>query len=276
MIFSGFISGIIPKTKLKPTSIVILPFINLVPSNFTTLNSALWFAKDQCGKYGIRFAPFTCDQPLYVKVAEIIASTPEFRDIFLAILGGFHMAMSYLGSIGYIMRGSGLEDMWTEVYAPDSVNQMMTGHHYSRSIRANYLAGAAVCKVISDSANPDEGLSIDTIVTAERIIMSGTESTDAETQDIVDNYQKIMGISEDDPRTRKLWKLYVKLVVILCLYIYSERVGDLELQKWCIRQMIPIFHAAGHLPYARCSRLFVQQLDDLKYRLDVSISTISL
>ena len=36
-------------------------------------------------------------------------------------------------------------------------------------------------------------------------------------------------------------------------------------------QMIPIFHAAGHLLYARCSRLFVQQLDDLKYRFDVSI-----
>ena len=96
------------------------------------------------------------------------------------------MAMSYLGSIGYIMRGNGLVDMWTDVYATDSVNQMITGHHYSRSIRANYLAGAAVCKVISDSANPDEGLCIDIIVTAERIIMSGTESNDAETQDIVD------------------------------------------------------------------------------------------
>jgi len=35
--------------------------------------------------------------------------------------------MSYLGSIGVIMGGSGLEELWETAYAKNSVSQMVEG-----------------------------------------------------------------------------------------------------------------------------------------------------
>ena len=57
--------------------------------------------------------------------------------------------MSYLGSIGHIMTGSGLSDLWEMVYAKGSVVHMLTGHAFSRALRANLLAGAALMFVLS-------------------------------------------------------------------------------------------------------------------------------
>ena len=58
--------------------------------------------------------------------------------------------MSYMGSIGYIMGGSGIQKLWEEVYAPDSLNHMITGHTYSRALRAHFLKSAAVTGIIQE------------------------------------------------------------------------------------------------------------------------------
>ena len=39
--------------------------------------------------------------------------------------------MSYLGTIGYVMSGNGLENLWETVYAPNTVAHMLTGHAYA-------------------------------------------------------------------------------------------------------------------------------------------------
>ena len=57
-------------------------------------------------------------------------------NVFLP-LGGFHLLMSFMGSIGYIMAGSGLKEVWETVYAPKSTEKIMTRHSFSRAIRAH-------------------------------------------------------------------------------------------------------------------------------------------
>jgi len=47
--------------------------------------------------------------------------------------------MSDLGSIGQIMTGSGLAELWERVYAKGSVVHMLTGHAFSHALRANML-----------------------------------------------------------------------------------------------------------------------------------------
>ena len=51
-------------------------------------------------------------------------------------------------------------------------------------------------------------------------------------------------------RTGKLWVKYLRQIQILRLFIYAERTGDWYLHLYCVAQMIPIFHASGHLAYA--------------------------
>ena len=86
-------------------------------------------------------------------------------------------------------------------------------------------------------------------------------------QDVVKKVDEIMSRNEDDSRTIKLWKTYFKMAKVLCLFLFSERVGDWDLQKYCLRLMIPIFHATGHLAYAKCTRITLQQMDTLKDRI---------
>ena len=65
--------------------------------------------------------------------------------------------MSYMGAIGSIMAGSGLEELWGSVYASGSISHMMNGHAYSRALRAHFLSQAALIKVIFDNRNEGAG-----------------------------------------------------------------------------------------------------------------------
>ena len=65
--------------------------------------------------------------------AEIVLSSPEISQLFVR-LGGFHLLMSYLGSVGYIMSGTGIETLWETVYAGNTVIHKLTGHAYVRAL----------------------------------------------------------------------------------------------------------------------------------------------
>ena len=47
--------------------------------------------------------------------------------------------MSFLGSIGYIMQGSGLQALFELIYAAGSVNAMLNGKDISSVTRAHTL-----------------------------------------------------------------------------------------------------------------------------------------
>ncbi len=49
------------------------------------------------------------------------------------------MQMSFLGSIGHLMAGSGLQELLEIVYAANSVKHMLTGKAISRAIRGHLL-----------------------------------------------------------------------------------------------------------------------------------------
>ena len=64
--------------------------------------------------------------------------------------------------------------------------------------------------------------------------------------------------------TAKLWLQYLELVTQLKLYIASIRLGDIDTHQYCLVKIIPLFHAVGHLAYAKCTRLYLQQLSNCK------------
>lgn len=54
-------------------------------------------------------------------------------------MGGFHNLMSFLGSIGHLMGGSGLREILETVYAPNACEHILTDKAISRAIRAHLL-----------------------------------------------------------------------------------------------------------------------------------------
>ena len=99
-----------------PSSLIFLPLIDLNPSDMNCIYSTLTFICEHAQRYGT-IPMITFDQPLWWKALNIILSVPDespLKSIILR-LGGFHTLMSFLGSIGHIMEGSGLQHILEQV-----------------------------------------------------------------------------------------------------------------------------------------------------------------
>jgi len=87
-------------------------------------------------------ACITFDQPLWLKAIEI--SKAAALNSIVCRLGGFHLRMSFLGSVGTVMHGSGLQEVVGFVYGSDTVEHMLSGKALSRSIWAHLLIQSAL------------------------------------------------------------------------------------------------------------------------------------
>ena len=101
----------------------------------------------------------TFDQPLWYKASGIIAKK---KLNIICRLGGFHTLMSFLGAVGDMMSGSGIEELLELVYATNSIGHMMSGKAFSRAIRGHFLVDSClnnilIKKIVKEENNP-EGL----------------------------------------------------------------------------------------------------------------------
>jgi len=207
-----------------------------------------------CEKHGLRICPVTFDQPLYIKAAEIVASSQNLEKVIVR-LGGFHLLMSYLGSIGHIMTGSGIADLWQTVYAKGSVIHMLYGYAFSRAIRAHILTLSVLIGVLLGTSGTLDGIDKDHLANLYRALLNHDQNV----ADVADNecvkqlsnlISKLFDQAAIQSRTGKLWVQYIRQVALIQHCIRAERTGDWKLYLWCVRKMIPHFHAAGHLQYA--------------------------
>lgn len=67
-------------------------------------------------------------------------------------LGAFHAEMSFLGSIGHLMAGSGLREVLELIYASNAVDYIMTGKAISRAVRAHLIVDAALNALLYSEA----------------------------------------------------------------------------------------------------------------------------
>ena len=210
--------------NFEQSRVVVLPFVDLDPGNLSTLYTALYFAQNECNMRRIQFIQVTFDQPLYNKAVEIVESSHLLKDKIFIRLGGFHLLMSYMGSIGYIMNGSGLEVLWGQVYAGNTVVHMMAGHAYSRALRAHFLTSPALVSFFTSNGEFD--IDLDFVEKIHKELLKNEAhfielDKNLQLQDVVKNVDEIMSRNEDNFRTIKLWKTYFKMAkVLLSFFIF--------------------------------------------------------
>lgn len=156
--WQGFMSKVEVGT-CQSTAVIYNPMIPLNPQTNEAVYSTMAFVLGQAKKMGMCCATLTLDQPLYLKAYKIKQDNlSEFQKINIR-LGGFHQLMSFLGAIGKLMEGSGLEDLWTTVYARNSLPKMIEGKAYTKALRACLLADAALHLILVDSREePDDDI----------------------------------------------------------------------------------------------------------------------
>lgn len=270
--WNGYMQIIHQSEDVLSSYIMALPFINMDASNMSTILSALTFASEQSRKRN-QSCIVTFDQPLFLKASEIVSAAEENSDVSKIIvrLGGFHLLMSFMGSVGLIMEESGLESLWETVYGSNTVQNMINGHAYARCIRAYTLTASAIFSVIT---NQDEKMKED-VITLEKfnklLISHEIEPEDALAEkDVIEACKRIDTAIKhiaSSSRTAKLWINLLKCIDLILQFIYAERSGDWNMHLKTTLKMLPFFHAAGHLPYAKSAHLYVQKMTDIQSQL---------
>ena len=127
------------------SSIFFLPMLDLNPGDMSCVYSTLKFIASQAQKNNVT-PIMTFDQPVYLKALTVISSEHADSDLKSIILrlGTFHLQMSFLGAIGYLMAGSGLREIMELVFAPNAVVHILSGKAYARAVRAHLLVDAAL------------------------------------------------------------------------------------------------------------------------------------
>ena len=301
--WSGTMQNVCLGAHPGKASIVFLPMIDVDPGDLTCINSTLTFIADHASRYGV--TPIvTFDQPLWWKALTLIQDEPQgskLKSIVLR-LGGLHMEMSFLGCIGYLMSGSGIEDLLELVYAKNAITHMLSGKALARAVRGHFLVDAAlnallVCNtfdlplpVNNVSQNPNENDVEDTDdveldLNEERAIGPDTD-TDLELVKVlygkVRENPKMAHVSSStaldsvakkveekksslrDHRTGVLWLQYMKMLDIMRKFIKAERTGDWKLHLQAVYDMLPYFAAAGHNLYAKSVYLYLQDMQALE------------
>ena len=127
------------------SSDIFLPMIDLTPSDPTCVRSTLEYVVDHASHYNTT-PVITFDQQLWWIAYMVIEEQPQTSPLhqIILILGGFHTEMSFLGSIGSLMAGSGLTEVVSQVYAEGSVEHIVSGKAVSRAVRAHLLVDSAL------------------------------------------------------------------------------------------------------------------------------------
>ena len=195
-------------STLRKDSIKFLPIIDLNPSDKNCIFSTL-FIIDQAKQFKVETPCVTFDQPLWLKATGIIEEAK--LDIFCR-LGGFHTMMSFLGSIGELMKRSSLEDLFAEVYAEHSAKHMISGTAISRALHAHHLVEIVLTSLLINTLIEKELM--DAIV-IQSLFTGILESPTKEKNDALINSEVLKEISEaisklkkflsERSRTAKLW-----------------------------------------------------------------------
>ena len=170
------------------STITMLTIIDLNPSDYSCIYSVLFYVIEQSRKLGIDVACVTYDQPLYFKAMDIITS----KSInVICSLGGFHTFMSFLGSIGDLMEGSGLEEALQRVYWENAVEHMMTGKAIARSLRGHILVDAALHMLLLKDMFPTNTKQTPFTITEDEV------DSNSDGDDLTDEYETLSGGDPD-------------------------------------------------------------------------------
>ena len=130
----------------EPHCIDFLPIIGIPSTNWKCVFTTLDYIIEQHKRLKLPGkAVVTFDQPLWHKAMVL---TKHLNLPVVLLLGNFHTQMSFLGSIGYVMANSGIEQALGLIYGEDSIKWILCGKSYERAMRSHGLAVSALKKIL--------------------------------------------------------------------------------------------------------------------------------
>ena len=285
--WSGYMQTVLNGSHPGKSTVHIMPMIDEKSSDYSCIYTTMMFIDEQARRHG-KTPLLTFDQPLYWKAFEILAQLMRNGtqcDIVL-ILGSFHTLMSFLGSIGNLMIGTGLQPLFEQVYAENSVPHILSGKAVARARRAHLLAtcaleGLKMSEMYNiDLSSIDEELSLNNQFLKEKDLNDLGHLLDRSLHCEVDDSelnrdesfrrllinQETFRSAHEKFRTSKLWLMYMDMVDTMCTFIKAERTGNFLLHQQSMQNMLPYFAASGHFLYTKSAYCYLQQMQALQHK----------
>jgi len=283
--WSGFftsLSPIIPQTKIGYG-----PMVPSGPTDPAVVHKGLEYIVQLTHKYGMKHAIVTADQAIYDIAYALRNSAKEDDPIYknmILMLGGFHLAMNFIGAIGKIMRNSGAEDIIskTKICKEGTANKIFgSSGDYYQSFRAHKLLHEAMESLhieafenwyIENSANNshDFGKVSDVLHDISTNFLS-TPKTDRDLSSILPNeslkeFKKLVhdfDKASNERPTHLYWCNYIQMIDILLCHTASQRLGLWDDYLAYCGKILPYLVAAGHHNYSSALPLFLHEMHTL-------------
>lgn len=133
--WSAFNEFVSPPT-CQVTTVKYLPFLRAPPTDLSTIYTALVNLVEFASNLGQSHIFVTADLAIYSKAQQILWSKPKSLEGRVTMrLGGMHITMAYIASIGKMYGDGGLLSVLIEsdVYAEATARQLIQGKHLSLS-----------------------------------------------------------------------------------------------------------------------------------------------
>jgi hypothetical protein len=276
--WSGYMQTVCEGDHSPPADIEMLQLIDMHPTDKSCIFSTLMHVCEQGRKLNVT-PSITFDQPLWLKACAI--SRAVNADV-VCRLGGFHTVMNFLGSIGSVMAGSGLEELFGLIYGQDTVTHMLSGKAYARAMRAHYLVESALTikllRFILPVADKCSHRCIEGITTEEMLELQTTvletwsKKIAVDDSSILDSRilrkvnEQLSNLKTElssESRTARLWMQYIHYIDIVKQFIMAERTSNWHLHLKSVADMLNLFAATGHNNYAKSARLYLQLMVEL-------------
>ena len=219
------------QTAQPTTRAVYTPLIDMTPADPDTLMTAMVQAQKLTKECRQEITIFTNDQQLYKVAVNVTWVYRERFSLLIPRLGGMHLLMSFIGSVGELMTDSGLEEILNSSFG--GVPNMLAGKRFLQNFRALRIVEELLRDILSK----------------------------------VHTYESMMEVLEtsaSQSKTTQLWvENLVKPIFIMLLFVRAERETDWPLHLWAVKEMLPYFFAAGHCNYARYATYYLHSMEKL-------------
>jgi hypothetical protein len=227
---------------LKATRYIFGPLIDATPSHPDTVLTTLTLIEEFVKNHGQKYIFVEADMQIYKIAINIKWSNPTRWAYLIVRPGGMHTLMSFVGCVGVLMQGTGLETILNAAF--NGVGNMLNGKAWPKALR---------------------GLRMVVAVLLEDVVKAGNTSPEA--------IQEALEEARKSP-TGRLWvDCLIMPVIIAHLFLRAERTGDWRLHLYCIKRMICYLWAAGHWFYAK---YLLWHLIEMEHLLDEEAESMFL
>ena len=257
-------------TEPNETSIGHMPIILALAHEFDTLNTVVKRCMFVSEHFGQTYTVITVDQALYCKLMELKWKIPDFNVKLIVRLGGLHISMSFLKTIGKHMAGSGLYEAWIEsgLLGEGAAELVFSGKAYSKAMRTHKITVQALWRILMPKLM---AFLVESNNELHRKICSVIKNNNEITMLVSilqeDQYCRALAefVETESKKNAnfKFWWQYIEMFSILLLFTRAQREGIWELHLTSFTKTIPLFMRYDHYNYARWGIIYVAEMKQL-------------